>query len=90
MDGSLLAWGRGVKPGKLAQPASVFDIAPTILYAFDLPVESDLDGHALTDLFTFQHQLRMRDSMTGAVWTEGQSSDRVRRKLDRLLGEGTH
>lgn len=87
MDGCLLAWGQGVKAGPLTEPASVFDIAPTVLYAFDLPIESDFDGRPLTDMFTFKHRIRVRDKMTGTVWEETQHSDKVRKKLDRLLAE---
>jgi predicted AlkP superfamily phosphohydrolase/phosphomutase len=88
MDGCLLVWGQGVKAGPLTESASVFDIAPTILYAFDLPMQSDFDGHPLTDMFTFKRRLRVRDKMTGAVWEEAQRSKSVRKKLDKLLREG--
>jgi predicted AlkP superfamily phosphohydrolase/phosphomutase len=85
MDGCLLAWGKGVKPGNLVGPTSVFDIAPTILYALDLPMESDFDGHPLTEMFTSQRRIRIRDKMTGAVWEETRQSDSVRKKIDKLL-----
>lgn len=88
MNGCLLAWGQGVKTGPLAESASVFDIAPTVLYSFDLPMESDFDGHPLTDMFTFDRRLRVRDKLTGAVWEGTQRSDSVRKRLDLLFGEG--
>ena len=88
MEGCLLVWGKGVKAGPFENPASVYDITPTVLYAFDLPQESDFDGRPLTGLFTFQHQIRIHDRATGAIWEqEAQVSDSVRRKINHLLRE---
>jgi len=36
----------------LLKQVSVFDIAPTILYVFDLPVAQDMDGRVITEAFT--------------------------------------
>jgi hypothetical protein len=49
-DGFLLAYGTDVKPGRF-QRASVFDVAPTILYFLGFPVARDMDGYARTDIF---------------------------------------
>jgi predicted AlkP superfamily phosphohydrolase/phosphomutase len=87
MEGCLLIWGKEVRAGPFAQPAAVYDIAPTILYALDLPLESDFDGHPLTSLFTLEHQVRVRDKITGAIWEDVETSDSVRGKIDRLLKE---
>jgi predicted AlkP superfamily phosphohydrolase/phosphomutase len=87
LEGCLMVWGKGVKPAPLVQSASVYDIAPTILYALDLPLESDFDGRPLTSLFTSQHQVLMRDKTTGAIWAEVQRSETVQRKVNRLLKE---
>lgn len=85
LEGCLLVWGKGVKPAPLAESASVYDIAPTILYTLGLPLESDFDGRPLTSLFAYQHQISMRDKPTGAVWAEVQRSATVERKISRLL-----
>ena len=50
-DGFLIAYGRGVRTGRLSR-SSVLDVAPTILYFFGLPIGRDMDGYARTDLFT--------------------------------------
>lgn len=49
--GVVLMKGEGVKQGELVG-ATVTDIAPTILYLFDLPPAPDMDGHVLTQAFT--------------------------------------
>jgi predicted AlkP superfamily phosphohydrolase/phosphomutase len=45
-DGILMLFGPGVKPGVRIE-ASVYDVAPTILYLKDLPVGADMDGKPL-------------------------------------------
>jgi len=59
LDGVLLAWGRGVAKGVELEPASVLDIAPTVLYAMGEPSGADMPGRILTDLF--EDSLRGRD-----------------------------
>jgi len=50
-DGILIASGEGVRPGRLGDPASIVDLAPTILAAAGVPVPDDMDGRVLTELF---------------------------------------
>ena len=49
-DGVLFLRGRGVKNTRL-QGATLFDVAPTILYAMGLPQARDMDGTALRVAF---------------------------------------
>jgi hypothetical protein len=49
-DGFLIAYGRGVRPGRHPRGA-LADITPTVLYFFGLPVARDMDGFARSDLF---------------------------------------
>lgn len=48
--GFLLAYGGHVASGQLAL-GTIFDIAPTVLYYFGLPLARDMDGFARTDVF---------------------------------------
>ncbi|MDP9120243.1 MAG: alkaline phosphatase family protein [Acidobacteriota bacterium] len=50
-DGALLLYGEGIRPGTLITGAKIVDLAPTLLYALDCPVASDLDGQVLTSAF---------------------------------------
>ena len=50
-DGFLLAYGTTVRPGRYPR-GSVFDVAPTLLYYFGLPIGRDMDGYARPDIFT--------------------------------------
>src|SRR5439155_8435872 len=49
-DGYFIAVGDGIRPGAMLGPASVVDVAPTILYLMGLPVARDLDGRVLTEI----------------------------------------
>jgi predicted AlkP superfamily phosphohydrolase/phosphomutase len=50
-EGFVMAYGASVARGRLAAPASVVDVTPTILYFLGLPIGRDMDGYARTDLF---------------------------------------
>ena len=54
-EGILLAWGPSIKQGATVANATLYDIAPTVLYLQDHPVPSDMDGKVLTDIFTEEH-----------------------------------
>lgn len=48
-DGVIVMSGKGIKKGFWLTNASVLDIAPTILYLFNLPIARDMDGKVLTE-----------------------------------------
>jgi predicted AlkP superfamily phosphohydrolase/phosphomutase len=43
--------GPGVKPGNRVEQVSIYDITPTLLYLFGIPVGEDMDGRVLVDVF---------------------------------------
>jgi predicted AlkP superfamily phosphohydrolase/phosphomutase len=49
--GIILITGPHIKNGYHIQSAHVYDILPTILYLFDLPIAKDMDGKVLTEVF---------------------------------------
>jgi predicted AlkP superfamily phosphohydrolase/phosphomutase len=50
--GVLIAVGEGIRPDVVASPASVVDVAPTLLYLLGLPIARDMEGRALTEIVT--------------------------------------
>lgn len=50
LNGIFLAYGPGIKKGKRIN-AKIYDIAPTILHLFGLPIPSDMDGRVLMEIF---------------------------------------
>lgn len=49
--GIFVAKGPGVRKGETVSGASVLDLTPTVLAAFDLPVGEDMDGKPLVTIF---------------------------------------
>lgn len=50
-DGIIALWGAAVRPGRPAQSAHVYDVAPTILWYLGLPLSRELAGRILEDAF---------------------------------------
>ena len=61
-QGFFLAAGEGIKHDELIYGATLLDVAPTVLTLFGLPVPEDMDGQALTQLFTVQTEAARIDS----------------------------
>lgn len=51
LDGIFLAYGKGIKKGYKIKGAKIYDIAPTILHIFGLPIPNDMDGRVLMEIF---------------------------------------
>ena len=49
--GIFLAYGPGIKKGHKIENAKIYDIAPTILHIFGLPIPNDMDGRVLMEIF---------------------------------------
>jgi predicted AlkP superfamily phosphohydrolase/phosphomutase len=49
--GILILWGRPFRQGVTLTDASVYDIAPTVLYLLGLPVGEDMQGRVLKEAF---------------------------------------
>jgi predicted AlkP superfamily phosphohydrolase/phosphomutase len=50
-NGMFLAAGPHIKPGRLPQPPSLMDLAPTTLHLSGLPIPESMDGQVITDIF---------------------------------------
>jgi predicted AlkP superfamily phosphohydrolase/phosphomutase len=55
-DGIFLAHGPAFRRGFTVKNAHIIDLAPTILYALDLPIPEDVDGRPLEQIF--EHSFR--------------------------------
>jgi predicted AlkP superfamily phosphohydrolase/phosphomutase len=49
--GVLAAAGAGIAAGQRIEGARIVDVAPTVLYALDLPIPDDMDGRPLVEIF---------------------------------------
>jgi len=50
-EGIFIAWGANIKRGHESGAKSIFDVAPTMLYALGLPLTDHFDGKAMWDMF---------------------------------------
>jgi predicted AlkP superfamily phosphohydrolase/phosphomutase len=46
MDGILIAWGEGVPTGRIREPLSLLDVAPTVLDTMGYPAPPEMQGHS--------------------------------------------
>jgi len=51
LHGIILACGPGIKRGYRMRGARIYDLVPTILHMFGLPIPNDIDGRVLTEMF---------------------------------------
>ena len=56
--GFLFARGPNLRAGETFGKGSLLDVAPTALYALELPIASDMDGRLLTEAFTRRYIAR--------------------------------
>ena len=73
-DGIFMATGPGIRQQAELAPFSIVDITPTLLYALDLPLPSDLDGGVTTAAFEASwaeaHPVRHEQGVAAALPTE--------------------
>jgi predicted AlkP superfamily phosphohydrolase/phosphomutase len=50
-EGIFIAYGKNIMEGKNITPANIMDVAPTILYALNIPVPKEMDGRVLKEIF---------------------------------------
>lgn len=61
LNGILLAYGPGIRKDYKIENAKIYDIAPTILHIFGLPVPNDMDGRVLTEIFEEDSEFARRE-----------------------------
>jgi predicted AlkP superfamily phosphohydrolase/phosphomutase len=60
-NGIFLAYGPQIKKETKIEGARIYDITPTILHIFDLPVDKDMAGRVLKEIFATESQLSKRE-----------------------------
>ncbi len=58
LEGIFIAHGADIKKGYKIEGAKIYDIAPTILHLFGLPIPDDMDGRVLTEIFEPDSELK--------------------------------
>lgn len=82
-DGVFVAFGKEIKEGDLIE-SSVYDIVPTLLHTFDVPIPNDIDGKVLREIFKGDSEIAKRPiKYQEDTKTE---KEKIKSTIDRLRG----
>lgn len=77
-DGMIIGYGPDMKNSKL-KSANVYDITPTVLHYFDIPLSKDFDGDVLSDMFKENSDLDREPT-----YTERKEEKKIKEKISGL------
>ena len=81
-EGLFVAYGPDVKKsGEKLEGLRIYDIAPTILHLFGLPIPEDMDGRVLTEIFEEDSEPGQREVVYQEIDYE---AERIKRKVKEL------
>ncbi|MEX2707423.1 MAG: alkaline phosphatase family protein [Candidatus Freyrarchaeum guaymaensis] len=60
LQGIFIAYGPDIKEGGRVENAKIYDLAPTILHMFQVPIPRDMDGRVLTEIFREDSEIARR------------------------------
>ncbi|MBC8276339.1 MAG: alkaline phosphatase family protein [Chloroflexi bacterium] len=83
-NGILIGYGPDIKPGLETKGARIYDIAPTILHTFGLPIPKDMDGRVLKEIFKPDSTLAQRE----IEYQEVEERQKVRERIRGLKALG--
>ena len=83
-QGIFLACGPGIKKNVELEGAKIYDLAPTILHIFGIPIPKDMDGRVLKEMFKEDSALAKRE----VEYQEVDEKARVREKIRELKAFG--
>jgi len=87
--GIFLAYGPGIKKGQRID-ARIYDIAPTILHIFGLPVPNDMDGRVLIEIFEEDSEFAKREPkyVDPSYYEKKQEDETLKRAIRNLKLKG--
>jgi hypothetical protein len=85
--GIILIKGPHIKKGHQIKKAHIYDILPTLLYLFDLPVAKDMDGQVLVE--AFEEKFLKRQPIRYIDSYEGEVKIKKKQKRDEALDKET-
>jgi predicted AlkP superfamily phosphohydrolase/phosphomutase len=78
LHGIFLESGPGIKKGIEIEGAKIYDLAPTILHVFGIPIPKDMDGRVLKELFEEGSALAKREIIYQEVDEKARIGGKVR------------
>lgn len=93
LRGILIVYGPSIKKGMKIQGAKIYDITPTILHIFGLPIPKDIDGKILKDIFDDSSELAKRepkyvDPDYYNYYNKKNEKEMIRSKIRKLKSRG--
>lgn len=79
-NGIFLAYGPDIKKGSKIKNAKIYDLAPTTLHIFGLPIPNDMDGRVLKEIFEDDSEPAMGETM----YQEVADKEKIRKKIKEL------
>mgnify|MGYP005838756561 CR=1 FL=1 len=61
LQGIFIAHGPDIKAGRRVENVKIYDLAPTILHIFHVPISRDMDGRVLTEIFREDSKLSKKE-----------------------------
>jgi len=88
--GIFLAYGRGIKKGQKIEKAKIYDIAPTILHIFGLPIPNDVDGRVLMEIFEEDSEFAKREPkyVDPSYYEEKGEDEKLKKAIKNLKLKG--
>lgn len=81
LNGTFIAWGVNVKENNEIT-AKLYDVTPTILHTFGIPIPKDMDGRVLKEIF--KGELAMREIR----YEDLEENKKIKEKIKELRGLG--
>ena len=84
MDGIVIFYGPDIRRGGRIKDAKIYDLAPTILHIFGLPIPEDMDGRVLKEIFDEDSEVGKRE----VVYRKVDEKERIKRSIRVLIERG--
>ena len=89
IKGIIILAGPNIKHGVRLEPASIYDVSPTVLHLMGSPVAQDMDGRVLTealdDRFMIENSIRSIDTYEDSVPMEQEVEEIDHKKIEERL-----
>ncbi|MDY6965244.1 MAG: alkaline phosphatase family protein [Halobacteriota archaeon] len=83
LEGIFIAYGPDIKKNSEIKNLRIYDIAPTILHLYNIPIPQDVDGRVIKNIFQEDSEVYNRE-----VVIEAKEKELILNKIDRLKGGG--
>ncbi len=86
-NGLFLISGKGIKKGKNID-IEIYDLAPTILHIFDIPIPNDIDGKVLKEIFEENSDFSKKKIKYKKAGENQTEEEIIKKSIKKLQGSG--